>query len=179
MDDINEKQFTFLLLYITFLAVKKQKQKIVKLKEIYLSFFRETHYTNAESMMTGTVWSTERNRWSLKQKSQFMWPKSFQILVVKLQPMAFNGPGQKRYQYYKIVMQIVDRFSITLEFGSLGFFWEIFIIRFFKRWVANEKNCPIFDYISKFLLCNIRSAIGAGVLRKLEKLAKLNRWVNM
>ena len=64
----------------------------------------------------------------------------------------------------------VDRFSITLEFGFLVFFWEIFIIRFFKRWVANEKkNCPIFDYISKFLLCNIKSAIGAGVLRKLEK----------
>ena len=61
MDDINEKQFTFLVLHII-----SCKKKIVKLKEIYLSFFRETHYTNAESMMTGTVWSTERNRWSLK-----------------------------------------------------------------------------------------------------------------
>jgi len=64
MDDINEKQFTFLVLHI--ISCKKTNKKIMKLKEIYLSFFRETHYTNAESMMTGTVWSTERNRWSLK-----------------------------------------------------------------------------------------------------------------
>lgn len=135
MDDINEKQFTFLVLHIISCKKTKKNREI----ERNLSFFfqRDTLYQcrvydDRDRVVNGTkplvteieipVYVAEKfsDTCSEAPADGIQWPRTKKVLVLQDSD--------------------VDRFSITFEFGFLGFFWEIFIIRFFKRWVANEKK---------------------------------------
>ena len=138
MDDINEKQFTFLVYYISFLVKKQEKNREI---ERNLSFFfqRDTLYQcrvydDRDRVVNGTkplvteieipVYVAEKfsDTCSEAPADGIQWPRTKKVLV----------------------LQDSDVDCRSIEFGFLGFFWEIYIIRFFKRWVANEKKLSNF-----------------------------------